>query len=289
MMAFGHAMSGWCTGLLFAAATGISGEHAMAAAAAAAVAATMGVAGGLAGSALLPDADHHGSTVTTAFGPVSWYAHRGVVHLHNLVCRLTWDPGETMPGAHRGITHWWPASLVTGALVGVPCWFSPWTAWAVLTVLFALTVLGITVPEYRAQDRHTAGTALAHTVAGLVPTVWLLKRARRSTRKAGKFAVLVTCAGLAWLTLHYAPAVGQWLGLIVAAGMVIHIAGDAPTLSRVPGWTLRGEFWLPRWLAFRAGGTFEVLACWVPMSILGFLGLPWVWPIVLTSIGGWIT
>lgn len=278
MMAVGHALSGWCAGLVFSAAAGATGTVALAAGA------TVAVAGGLAGSALIPDADHHGSTITTAFGPFSWYAHRGVVHVHNLVCRLTWDPGETMPGAHRGITHWWPTPLAVGALVGVPCWFSSWTALAMLSVLFTLAVLGMSVPEYRAQERHTAGVGRAHAVAGLVPTIWMLRWLRREIGGAGKFTVLVFCTGLAWLALHFAPQVGQWLGVIVAVGMYVHIAGDAPTMSRVPGWTLRGEFWLPRWLAFRAGGTFEVLCCWVPMSLIGLLALPWVWPTVLTYV-----
>lgn len=286
MMATGHALSGACAGLVFSAATGISDTSALATAAAVALGGTAAIAGGLAGSALLPDADHHGSTVTTAFGPVSWYVHRGVVHVHNLVCRLTWDPGESMPGAHRGITHWWPWPLVTGTAVGVPCYFSQWAAVGVLSVLFTLAMLGITVPEYRAQERRAATVGRAHAVAGLVPTVWLLKRARRRTSRIGKSGVLLLGTASAWLSLHYAPQVGQWMGAIVTAGMFLHIVGDAPTRSRVPGWTLRGEFPWPRRLAFTAGGTFEVLCCWVPLSLLCFAALPWVWPVALATLTG---
>lgn len=293
MMAVGHTMSGWCVGLVTSATAGTSTVVSVAtgsgwavgtAVAVSAVVATLTIAGALAGSATLPDLDHHGSTVTTAFGPVSWIAHRAVVLTHNMVARLTWDPGESMPGAHRGITHWWPTPLAVGALVGVACWFSYWVALAVLSVLFMLAALGITVPEYRPNERHANGVRRAYLMASFVPTIAVLRVMRRRLRRAGKLAVLLGCTTLAWLALRYAPGVGQWLGVIVALGMYVHIAGDAPTRSRVPGWTLRGEFRWPRRLAFRAGGTFEILCCWVPLSLVGIAALPWVWPFLWAAI-----
>ena len=282
MMAVGHALSGWCTGLLVGAATALP-IFADSAGSSWNVVVVLTVSFGLAGSALLPDIDHHGSTVTTSGGYATWMIHRGVVHLHNSVCQLTWNPGEAMPGAHRGITHWWPTPLISGFLVGFPCWLTWWAAWPVLSLLFALAILGITVPEYRPSERHTPGVEFAHRIAGFVPTIWLLKRIRRKVGRAGKIAVLATSSAAAWGALWYSPEIGRWLGVVVAAGMVLHILGDAPTLSRVPGWTLRGELWLPRWLAFRAGGSFEVLACWVPMSVFGVFAAPGVLPLAMSA------
>lgn len=288
----GHTLSGWCASLAVSGATGASAVTAVATgsgwaadstAAVSVLAATLAIAGALAGSATLPDLDHHGSTATTAFGPASWVAHRAVVRVHNLVAHLTWDPGEGMPGAHRGVTHWWPGPLVVGALVGVPCWFSYWAALAMLAVLFTLAVLGMTVPEYRPSERHTPGVARAYFIATFVPTIAVLRLLRRRLHRAGKVAVFLGCAGLAWLALRYAPGVGQWLGVIVALGMYVHIAGDAPTRSRVPGWTLRGEFPWPRSLAFYAGGTFEILCCWVPFSLGAVLLIPGVLPALITA------
>jgi len=78
-------------------------------------------------------------------------------------------------------------------------------------------------------------------------------------------------------TAPYVP----WLGLLVGAGMVLHIAGDAPTESGIPGWRLWTEWRLPKWLAFKAGGVFEVGVLWVGMSLAGVLLLPGVLPLLI--------
>lgn len=57
--------------------------------------------------------------------------------------------------------------------------------------------------------------------------------------------------------------------------------GDAPTESGIPGWRLWTEWRLPKWLAFKAGGAFEVGVLWVSMSIFGVLLLPGVLPLLI--------
>lgn len=278
MMAVGHSLSGWCAVLVTRAALEWQGVPVPD------TETTLAVAGAIAGAALAPDIDHHGSTATTTFGPLSWVVHRATVHTHHLVARATWDPGESMPGAHRGITHWWPTPLVMGTLVGASCWFSQWAAIGVLAALFTLAISGITIPEYRHQERHTDGVVIAHAFASLFPTVWMLRRMRREVRGAGTLLVLAASVGLAWLVLRHAPEFAHWMGVLMAVGMFVHIAGDAPTRSRVPGWTLRGEFRWPRALAFYAGGTFEVAAVWIPLSIVAVGAIPGVWPAVMATI-----
>lgn len=317
MMAVGHATVAGCVGGYTCLAVGASPLVAVSVSASV----TVLVALAMAGAALVPDLDHHGATITDAFGPVSWAAHRGLVRLHHAVADATWDPGESEPGAHRGLSHWWPFPLALSVAVGVPCVVWPQAAWPVLTILVYVAILGVTVPEYRddpdADPRRRMARSAAHTFAGLVPTVALLKMGRRSIRRGRgvsnvwlvrvllrrerndtlptrvvkavlrpvlgvvtvRFALFAVVGWFVWWVLSQHLWVGLLVGPVLLVGMVLHLLTDAPTWSRVPGWTLRGEFRWPHRLSFGAGGAFEVGVVWTVASLAGGVGL-WlaVWP-----------
>lgn len=281
MMAVGHSLSGWCAGLL--AGTVIGADLPL----------TLEIAGALAGAALLPDLDHPGSTATTAFGGLSYLAHRGVIGLHHATCAALRRPTDGKdPGAHRGVTHWWPFPLVIGGLIAVLCTVTPWATLALLAILFTLTIRGISVPEYRTNTRHSirrrAAIRAAHGVANLVPTIAALHLLRRWVGRTGRAGVLLAASIAAYVatTSGSAGTLGPWMGLIVGGGIALHVAGDWPTESKVPGLRLWSEWGLPKWLAFKAGGWFEVVFLWVPFSVAGLVLIPGALPMLLHASHG---
>jgi LexA-binding, inner membrane-associated putative hydrolase len=334
MMAVGHGYSGADTGLYVCLAAGMS------------LGVTLLVTAASAGAAILSDADHHGSTFTTSFGRITWLVHRGVVRLHYLVAEATWDPGEREPGAHRGLTHWWPFPLATGVIVGVPSVIWPPVAVVVLALLTFLGVLSMVIPEYRDDPEADPGRRVAlswaHWIVDLFPHTaylrWMRRRINRRRqlsslwpfrvllrrnryrdswltwhakgaarwvlrRVRGRFLRLTLLLGsgaMAWHVVAHHYWVGWLVGPIVAGGMLLHMMGDAPTWSRIPGWTLRGKMpWptsvtIPLWrwrltvpTSFRAGGPFEVIGLWIPLSALAMVGL-WfaAWPAVSPLVHG---
>jgi membrane-bound metal-dependent hydrolase YbcI (DUF457 family) len=113
-----------------------------------------------------------------------------------------------------------------------------------------------------------------------------LKHARRYTNRTrrilwvsipvGKIGTIVAAVGLAFIAIRY-PIVaehGEWLGALMMIGMYAHILGDAPTHMGVPGPKLTQVWRLPKWLAFKAGGPFELGLCWLPMAALGVYLIP---------------
>jgi membrane-bound metal-dependent hydrolase YbcI (DUF457 family) len=135
----------------------------------------------------------------------------------------------------------------------------------------------------------------AHGILDLIPFMWALKYMRRHVNRthtirlsywhriiipvgkigtilvAGNFALIAT--RFSWVVIH-----GAWLGAIVMIGMYLHILGDSPTEMGIPGVRLN-RFWrLPKWLAFRAGGPFEILCLWIPMTGLGIYLIPGLRP-----------
>ena len=235
----------------------------------------------MAGAAVLNDLDHPGSTVTTSLGKVTELAHRCVVLTHQVTVqalRRSEDRGDP-PGAHRGITHWWPCPPVIGAVVTAGCLWSQWVVFGVLAFLFLLAIRAVSVPEYRDNGRRgQRGRKVAYRFAEWVPTIRALRRLRRWTNKVGKLGLVLAAAGIAGVVLSdpEIATYGPWLGLVVGVGMVVHIAGDAPTESGIPGWRLWTEWRLPKWIAFKAGGSFEIGFVWVPLSVAGVLLLPGV-------------
>jgi hypothetical protein len=260
----------------------------------------LGAALASAGATIITDWDHPNSTITTAFGPLSRLVHEGVIELHFTVAALTADGGSRKPpGPHRGVTHWWPAPLVMGGLVGVGCWWSRWVIFGVLVVLYTGAIRGITVPDYAVRQndtvRHRWTMLSAHGIIDLIPFMWVLKRARKHVNRThtvhltywwriniavGKVGTILIAADFALIAIRYPYVVehGPWIGIIVGLGMYLHILGDAPTEMGIPGRKL-SRFWrLPKWLAFRAGGPFEILGLWVPMVALGIYLIPGLRP-----------
>lgn len=296
MMAAGHSFSGWCAGLMVINALSLFADLP----ALATLLLTLGTALAWAGAAIIADWDHPNSTITTAFGPLSHLVHEGVIELHYTVAALTADGGDRKPpGPHRGITHWWPAPLVTGGLVAFGCYWSKWVIFGVLLVLYTGAIRGITVPDYVVQQNHTVRhrwtMKTAHGIIDLIPFMAVLKRARKHVIRTytihftywwkihipvGKIGVIAVAADFALIAIRYPYVVehGPWVGVIVCLGMYLHILGDAPTEMGIPGRKLN-RFWrLPKWLAFRAGGPFEILVLWVPMVALGVYLIPGIRP-----------
>lgn len=279
ILGHGHASSGLCAGL----AVGDSMQFPPA------LTLTLGAAG--AGAALLCDIDCAGSTAASAFGPVSEIAHHLAIEAHYAAVALI-DPEHTDGhGAHRGLTHWWPWWILMGGAVALGCELSRWTSIGALIVLFTLAVRGLTIPgqpstpQGRFRNPHTHQVAMtgAYHLMRFTP-LWFLHKARKHVNRTkriggktlgfafgvGKLTTFLTCAGLVLGANYYSvlPQLGPWLGLLVWGGHFLHWLGDCPTEMGVPGWHLT-RFWrLPKWLAFKAGGPFEVVALWVPMGFL---------------------
>lgn len=280
MMGVGHALSGFCAGLAVGDALLLPP----------AVIVVIAVAG--AGAALLCDIDCAGSTAESAFGPLSTLAHYGCIELHYMVVSVV-DPHNNDPhGAHRGLTHWWPWWITTGGAVAIGCELSKWTAVGVLIVLFTLAVRGLSIPGKPStpQRRFTArpythdkAMEAAYVLMKITPLAFLRWARKHTNRKdtigkgwfsvvipVGKISVFVTVSALVFGADYYGklPQLGPWLGFLVWAGQFLHWIGDSPTEMGVPGFYLT-RFWrLPKWIAFKAGGPFEVIVLWIPMGLL---------------------
>lgn len=196
------------------------------------------------GSGLINDLDSSGAvfrgeggaTVAHTFGRVSLFVAECVEKLSLGVYWLTSTrkDGKRSSG-HRTFTHTIPFVGLLGWGTTALC--AHYGRWAVLGLLFV-----------------TVGLAFR----GLFP---------KAAKRAGWLltTVLSACAaGAAYLAL---PADRGYplLGAAVGAGALFHILGDLPTEMGVPVlWPIPigGRMWrmirLPKWLAFKAGGTFEV-------------------------------
>lgn len=328
MMAFGHAMSGWCTALMIINALALFHEFMLVAL----LLLATGCAMALAGASILPDWDHPNSTISTAFGPFSKLVHRLVIELHYTVCSVTSEAGiKKLPGPHRGVTHWWPFPLVFGGLVALGSWWNKWVMLGVLVVLFTGAIRALTVPDYQARKtdtvRHRWSMETAHGIVDTIPVtwpfiliggvlgatyigvwvallcavlligggaMWILKKARTRINRTyriggywtyvlipvGKIGTVLLASTFALIAIRfpYVTDNGVWLGVLVCIGMYVHILGDSPTEMGIPAFRLTRMWRLPKWLAFRAGGPFEILVCWIPMTALGIYLLPGLRP-----------
>lgn len=285
MMGAGHASSGLCAGLATGDALMLSPL----------VTVALGLAG--AGSTVISDIDCKGSTAATAFGPFSQLAHFGAVELHNVISEaISTDHEEHSP--HRGLTHWWPFWVASGAGVWALSTINQWVVIGMLAVLFALAARGLTIPDLpmelqsRFADslRHQMMMRLARKVLYLCPLTWFMIRARKHVAKTrrygwwiftmkfgvGKVTTALASLGLSWFLVTNGAALqlGPWLGLIVGAGMALHYVGDCPTHMGVPGVRLH-KFWkLPFWASFYAGGPFELIVMWFSLGWLNILLIP---------------
>lgn len=279
-MGVGHGESGFCAGAAIGDALQL------------APATTICLAMAGAGAAVICDIDCKGSAAESAFGPVSALAHYGMIELHYMTVAVVDPTHEDRHGAHRGLSHWWPWWIVTGGAVALGCLASPWTAVGVLIVLFTLAVRALTIPgqpstpqgRFKNPHTHQAAMTAAYGLMRLTPLWWLHKARKHVNRNwrvggefvgfkfgIGKLAVFLCVCAVVFGANYEGklPALGPWLGLLVWAGQLLHWIGDSPTEMGVPGFYLT-HFWrLPKWIAFKAGGPFEIVMLWFPMGFLG--------------------
>ncbi|MEE2030786.1 metal-dependent hydrolase [Rhodococcus chondri] len=189
------------------------------------------------GAALLPDLDTAQSTVARSFGPLSQGFARGVDKVSLGYYSITKGRRDRKRrGGHRTLTH---------------------------TALFA-ALLGAGVSALVVRFGREAIIAVLFVTLGLALRGLFGKWAKSN----GWFAVTAAAAVLSYLTWTWFPGdVGSTgLGVAVTLGCVTHCVGDAITKEGIPflapfvPW--RGERWwefkLPKLLAIRAGGAFEV-------------------------------
>jgi len=184
-----------------------------------------------AGSSLLPDIDHPGSTVARTLGPITRLLaggiNAGASALRGATCGCC-----TRKGGHRAVTHTAAFAVSIGSAVSLLGWIAgQTTALVIAGALSALAVRGV----FKRRTRGMFGSLLAG----------------------------VTVAALA--SFLPAPHGWWWIGVPVGLGCAIHAMGDALTYSRVPFlWPIRlaGCRWAPvgMWgpLRFRTGGVIEL-------------------------------
>jgi hypothetical protein len=294
-MAYGHSLTGWCACLMIINWLSLYADMPLAAA----VLLVIGTAFASAGAAILSDWDYINSTISTAFGPLSKWVHLGIVQVHYVVADLvTEGRPNTKPQPHRGITHWWPAPIVAGGGVSALCAWNRWAIFGVLVVLYTGAIRALTVPDYMPKNtdtvRHRWSMELAHKILGWLPITYLLKRARLVINRkytvqltywrkfafpVGKLLTIIVAANFALLAIRFDWVVrhGPWLGAIVCLGMYLHNLGDAPTEKGIPGFRLDRYWRLPKWLAFKAGGPFEIFL-YIPMTLFALYLLPGLRP-----------
>lgn len=129
-----HALTGLCSGLALASATGSD------------LATTIILAVTTAGFALLPDLDHPGARASRLFGPVSATASKVLRAGSSWLYHRTKGPRDARhDGEHRHATHTVAFALLLGGLVAWGSW--GWGSWftaavAVVGVLLAVDALG---------------------------------------------------------------------------------------------------------------------------------------------------
>lgn len=200
---------------------------------------THSATGSLAGAALLPDIDHPASTATRSAGPVTAVLSRCVRAASSAAWRATRAPGDDGgyrdgTGAHRHLTHTLPAAVVCGLAAGVAALH--WVGAAVVVwVLLSLAICGAEACT-PARGRLDWGTRALVSAAG---------------------------AGVVMALAQPHPAL---LGVLVAAGMVVHVLGDWLTPAGVPlAWPLchRGR----RWWMWRSPVAFKTGDCWQETAV----------------------
>lgn len=186
----------------------------------------------VAGYALAPDLDCSESTASRFLGWLSELLSSVLETLSAVAFRLTATSADTRScGTHRHLTHTITFALVAGCAAEVTGALSPWVVlgWIVFGVL-------------------AAGAAISE---------WLLP-----ILAAGVLAPVIT--------EHLTPMsvlapMQHWTGLAVGLGCLVHILGDAITVSGVPMlWPIRvsGQAWhelhlLPCGLRLHTGLLFE--------------------------------
>ena len=230
-----------------------------------------------AGAALLDDIDHDQSTITKSSGPIT----RGVAEVLQALARAVYratrlphDPEATgKVGEHRGLIHTPAFALLLGGVLALGTLASPWVAIAATYLLTSAAIRSLR------WSLPLPGPARRILAAGMAPPL----------AAAAATYGLVQAGAL--------QQIGPWVGLIVAAGMIVHSFGDGATNSGIPFlWPLRrscdrcrdaravcaGARWdrqnvLPPALRWSAGAPREVairlgclaLAGWIAWSAIG--------------------
>jgi membrane-bound metal-dependent hydrolase YbcI (DUF457 family) len=194
-----------------------------------------------AGSAIIPDVDHPGSTIAHTLGPVTRLLARLVSWTGGAIRRVTCGCCEP-DGGHRAVTHTALFAVILGGLVSLLGW----------------------------RLGHWAGLGTVWLATGLGARAML-------TRKAcGAFGA-VLLATIITLAVHVTSDGGWWwVGVPVAWGTFAHSVGDSLTHHGSPllwplrlrgcRWTMVGS---PRWMRFRTGRLAEK----VIFSLLFLAGL----------------
>lgn len=246
MMSGGHAASGALTGTLLVSALDVLDLAPITSASYLWAAVLLGAAG-----ALWPDIDCDGSTayrsvpaVTPVLGELLQWLSRTLYRLtarehdpppyqqHRDFARLSRrakllvilgiasmadsGDGPDKRGEHRGLTHWWGAAVLLGAAI----------SWLVAVVpAAALVVTAVMLPS----GIRALGWALADLINAIVRPLGVRKVYGPKPGVALLAGLVVT--GVCWEDIL---ALGPWLGVIVAVGMITHDAGDSITHYGVP-------------------------------------------------------
>ena len=233
-----------------------------------------------AGAALLPDIDHDQATITRSSGPIT----RGVAEVLQALARAVYrttrlphDPEATgKVGEHRGLIHAPVFALLLGTALALGTLASPWVAIAATYLLTSAAIRSLR------WSLPLPGPARRILAAGLTPPL---------VAAAATYGLVQAGA------LHQ---VGPWLGLIVAAGMIVHSLGDGMTNSGIPFlWPKRrrcdrcrdtaavcaGARWdrqnvLPRALRWSAGARREVVIRLGCLALAGLIAWPSLGPLV---------
>lgn len=231
-----------------------------------------------AGAALGPDIDHPGSTVSRSLGPwtkaASWAFGFVADAVQDATCSCCKDDDRS---AHRGLSHTALGALAGGMLTASVCRFggpavSVLAGWAGGNGwLDAGQVAAIRVHAAEVVPFLVVFAFAGLAVLGLLP----------GRRRARKLAVVVGVAAAASAAgMGLGGGSWWWLGVPVAVGNLLHIAGDWLTRSGVPVlWPLkiRDCRWYPLgapW-RFRAGAWQEKYVVTVLLAA-GAVGAGWV-------------
>lgn len=205
----------------------------------------------VAGGALLPDIDSHGSTVVRSFGIFGKAFYEIINALSLLVHNMTRSKADNpKDNGHRTLMH------------------TP-----IMAVLIGLLITGISILPGTVD---IAGRTYAWGQIGSLVVLWVFLHLAfaglfdtfiiKARQKFGPYLLMV---GSLILTILIALTLPQnqtypWLGLLAGFGMFIHLLGDMITKAGVPMlWPLkiRGKRWYdvatPSFMRIKAGGGVE--------------------------------
>lgn len=203
------------------------------------------------GAGNIPDLDNTASRAKSdlgIFGGLLSTVFRASSKTIQVLIKTKYDDPD--PNPHRGFWHTIPAALLMG--FGV----------------YSLTLISfeITLPVF---EERTVGWLVALLVSTILIHLNLSTLAKHAMDKIKKneiigdvLAILISYAIAFYLFLNLpADTSFIWLGVSVAFGMLIHVAGDLLTTAGVPVFfpiKIKGKFWYNvRILPIKAGGAFE--------------------------------